>query len=65
MLTKYKQTGKILSVHQLKEVKGGTGQQAIMFGQACSEDLDCNGLCAPGKLRGTYCAGAVCKTRTC
>jgi hypothetical protein len=64
MLKKYKQTGKILSVHQLKEVKGGT-QQGGMFAQPCEETEDCYGNCEPGRVRGTFCSGGICRLFYC
>jgi hypothetical protein len=66
MLKKYKQTGKILSVQKLKEVKGGTGQQAdAMFAQSCGENEDCTNFCYPGKARGTFCLGGLCRNIYC
>ena len=65
MLKKYKASAKILTALQQKEIKGGVGMQAGMFAQPCEETEDCYGNCAPGKVRGTFCSGGICRLFYC
>lgn len=65
MLKKYKASAKMLTALQLKEIKGGAGMQADMFAQACDVTEDCNGYCEPGRVRGTFCLGGICRLFYC
>jgi hypothetical protein len=65
MLKKYKQTGKILSVHQLKEVKGGTGLESENFSQPCEDTEDCYNACSTSGQWGNYCVNGACRRVCC
>lgn len=65
MLKKYKKTAVVLAAVQLKEIKGGTGEEETSFAQPCWEDEDCYGQCVPGKIRGNFCASGICRLFYC